>query len=484
MRNLLSVLVCITFMMSPSLPAQNQQWPMVNCEKGRSSWASFETVLYPPLQEVNVYPVKTESANTDALTLYNGLLCISLENDPNVLEAFDLQTGDTLWTFMPPETVAANDHTAAQNDSLVFFGGQWGLGLYALYRESGEIKWFKPCGSLSCRNVILDEDLAYFVCDSLYCIDIADGSTIWSFKFNNKATPAVDDHHVYISGSDRSRAFDKFTGSLIWEQYNGGQSFIPATVDDLHFYTGTNDSVVARSKENGGIQWAFQIPEGELADFSQNALSVSDSFLCFICWENSEGKAMLYALDKFTGAEHWRHTFEGEGVFPSMIANGVVYLVTDYDGALNGFNVRTGQQVFYNNDYWFSDQVIVANHRLYAGADERVVVFESIGTGISESQMKKPASIGLLQNYPNPFNAATEIEFVLQKESRIEMAVFNIQGQAVQSLYRDRQEAGIHRIAWYADPYPAGLYLCRLEIFENGEKGARRIITHKMILQK
>ena len=481
MRSPISMIVFAVVMLSCQLLAQNQQWPMVNSDKGRCSWASFETLLYPPLHEVASYEVKNSFSYIDGLTLYNNLLCISLEEDPNTLEALDLQTGDTLWTFQVPGTSGANDHTAAQNDSMVFFGGQWGEGLYALYRETGEIKWFKPCGSLYSRNVILDEDRAYFVCDSLYCIDIKDGSSIWAYHFNNKATPTVDDNYVYVCGFDRALAFDKYNGSPIWEQYNGGPSFMPGAVDDLYFYTSTNDSVVARSRENGAIQWAYPIPDGELARFAQNGLSVSDSFLCFICWENDAGKAMLYTLDKRTGNELWRHTFDGEGVFPSVIVNGVVYLAADYSGELFGFDVSTGQQVFYNNDYQFEDQPIVVNHKLYAGAENRVIVFENVNTPVSAFPAEKPVSFGLLHNFPNPFNAMTEIEFNIAQAGEMLLTVFNIQGQVIQVLSKGRYEAGPHRLTWDAEGLPSGIYICRLENFE---KGNSFTLTTKMILQK
>lgn len=477
------IFTCAIVFICQSVFAQMQQWPMVNSEKGRTSWASYETVLYPPLKEVIAYPVKCTDAYTltDALTLYNGLLCISLEHDPNILQVFDLQTEDTLWSFKVPETSGANDFTAAQNDSLVFFSGQGAPGLYALYRESGEIKWLKPCGSLYARNVILNEERAYVVRDSLYCIDIGDGSTVWAYPFSKAATPSVDDDHVYLCGSNRALAFDKFDGTVVWEQYNGGQSYMASAVDEMYFYTNSNDTVVARSRENGVIEWAYPIPDGKVAELAQNGLSVSDSFLCFICWENSDGKGVLYTLDKFTGAELWYHTFEGEGVYPPIIVNRVVYLVTDYNEDLFGFDVSTGQQVFHNSDYGYSDQPIVANHRLYVGANDWVVVFENVNACVGQSCTERVEKFELLRNYPNPFNAATEIEFTIEQAGEVSLSVLNIHGQEVTILFKGRKETGAHFMKWNADSYPTGIYICQLKILKNGRSS---INTHKLILQK
>ena len=130
MRVMMKMFIFTAVILCHSVSAQIQQWPMVNCEKGRTSWASLETVLYPPLQVAAVLPVRSEYAYIDALTLYNDLLCISLDEDPNTLEALDLQTGDTLWTCTYGGSDIDFPTVIRQTSDLgyIIFGKTWSFG--------------------------------------------------------------------------------------------------------------------------------------------------------------------------------------------------------------------------------------------------------------------------------------------------------------------------------------------------------------------
>ncbi len=59
-----------------------------------------------------------------------------------------------------------------------------------------------------------------------------------------------------------------------------------------------------------------------------------------------------------------------------------------------------------------------------------------------------PASFKLEQNYPNPFNPATTIKFRIPVESRVQIAVFDINGRLVKVLVDDILPAGEHLTIW------------------------------------
>ena len=63
-----------------------------------------------------------------------------------------------------------------------------------------------------------------------------------------------------------------------------------------------------------------------------------------------------------------------------------------------------------------------------------------------------PDAFSLLPNYPNPFNASTQITYVvpelLDQQADIELQIFNLLGQQVRTLVRQRQDAGIYRVEW------------------------------------
>jgi outer membrane protein assembly factor BamB len=120
---------------------------MVNYNRWRTSWVSEENILYPPLQEWAVYKPKMAKVISD-VTIYDNLLCVSMDGTPNTVEAIDMESGDSLWTFQLPGTGGSMSFACAQNDSFVFVGGQHGKGLYALKRQSGKVVWHNELGTL------------------------------------------------------------------------------------------------------------------------------------------------------------------------------------------------------------------------------------------------------------------------------------------------------------------------------------------------
>lgn len=78
----------------------------------------------------------------------------------------------------------------------------------------------------------------------------------------------------------------------------------------------------------------------------------------------------------------------------------------------------------------------------------------------------------LWQNYPNPFNAQTEIQFSLPEPGAIKLAIYNVQGQLVRTLWNELAQAGVHKLAWdglneLGQSAPSGTYLYQLETGAN-----------------
>jgi len=474
---LLFLIALIVLLLDTSV--YSQHWPMINFDRERTSWASDETVLYPPLQKKNEIPIKStgDYLSLSFLTFYNNLLTLAVGRYPNTLEAVDIASGDTLWTFEVPESKASMSFVCAQNDSMIFAGGQQGLGLYALDRETGEQKWSKPIGSLYTKSVILDSVFAYILGDSLYCISIKDGSTIWSQNINVQSTPAVDDLYVYVVGIYKIQIFDKLTGELLWWRTISERTTGGIVVDNDCFYTQSNDTIFAYNKESWDIKWIYESQGDTIQYEAQNSIAITDSKLCFTIKGNGEGNGELVTLDKETGGFLWVHTFSGNYVFAPAIANGVVYIIPSSESALYGFNLENGTQLFYENSFSYRNQPIVANHQLFVATPYKVIVFENTGTQVDDWKDAFPKVFELIQNYPNPFNPSTTIKFDLPKTSKVILKIYNIIGEEVENLVSENLSAGSYSYKWDAFNLPSGVYLYRLEteVF---------VKTKKMILMK
>jgi outer membrane protein assembly factor BamB len=453
-------MILAVLLMDNSVNGQN--WPMINLNKERTSWAADETVLYPPLQQKNEIPVKStgDYISLSYLTFYNDLLALAVGRNPNILEAVNITTGDTLWTFEVPNSVSAMNFVCAQNDSMIFAGGQQGLGLYALDSETGEQKWFKAIGTLYTKSIVLDDTLAYILGDSLYCISIADGSTIWSLNMRVQSSPAVDDQYVYVVGNYKAQVFNKLTGEFVWGRPVSERTSDGIAVDNNCFYTQSTDTIFAYNKDSWDEKWIYKSQGDTIIFEGQNTIAIADNKLCFTMKGNGEGK--LVTLNKETGGFLWAHTFTGTHMFAPTIANGVVYVIPYPATALHGYNLENGTQLFYDDAFGYLYQPIVANHQLFVTTRNGVVVFGNAQTGVEDSEDANLHAFELMQNYPNPFSVLTTIKFSLPKSEFVDLRVYNALGEEIYNLVNEERAAGLNSIDLDGTNLPGGLYFYKI----------------------
>ncbi len=73
-----------------------------------------------------------------------------------------------------------------------------------------------------------------------------------------------------------------------------------------------------------------------------------------------------------------------------------------------------------------------------------------------------PTAFALHQNYPNPFNATTVLRFDVPTESRVEVVLYNVQGQEVARPVDQLMAAGRHEVNFDAAGLPTGMYLAKM----------------------
>jgi hypothetical protein len=71
----------------------------------------------------------------------------------------------------------------------------------------------------------------------------------------------------------------------------------------------------------------------------------------------------------------------------------------------------------------------------------------SVLTGIEENG-EKTDRFALYGNYPNPFNAATVIRYSIQEAEIVQLDIYNIKGQRIRSLVRQKMAEGEHDTVW------------------------------------
>jgi hypothetical protein len=91
-----------------------------------------------------------------------------------------------------------------------------------------------------------------------------------------------------------------------------------------------------------------------------------------------------------------------------------------------------------------------------------------------------PRALVLRQNYPNPFNPQTRIEFLMPRPGRAKVAVFDVGGSRVATIFDGALDAGPHTLSWNGRDsrgrsVATGIYLYRLE-------ACGTVLTRKMVL--
>jgi hypothetical protein len=80
----------------------------------------------------------------------------------------------------------------------------------------------------------------------------------------------------------------------------------------------------------------------------------------------------------------------------------------------------------------------------------------------NESENMIPLKTALLPAYPNPFNPSVTIAFNVHQPSKIEMAIFDLNGRKVRTLIDGFRPAGTHRQVFDAANLASGIYLVQL----------------------
>jgi len=112
-----------------------------------------------------------------------------------------------------------------------------------------------------------------------------------------------------------------------------------------------------------------------------------------------------------------------------------------------------------------------------------VVSFRVITTGIEEaSGVSTPRIFSIAQNSPNPFSRLTNIQYSVPTRSKINITIYDSEGQAVISLINQNQNPGMYSVRWNGNNSkgelcPNGVYFYKLET-------ERYKATRKMLMLK
>lgn len=150
-------------------------------------------------------------------------------------------------------------------------------------------------------------------------------------------------------------------------------------------------------------------------------------------------------------------------------------------------NYNSGNWITIKNCYLTNDSnvqiKVVDDGRSTVGAVLRTDAIKLSYTGSqshAEEISNMPGEFKLFQNYPNPFNPSTSITYHLPRAGLVTLKIYNMLGEAIDSLVHEEQQAGTYRVNWNAASAKGGLasgvYICSLQV-DNFNKSIKLLLT-------
>jgi hypothetical protein len=162
--------------------------------------------------------------------------------------------------------------------------------------------------------------------------------------------------------------------------------------------------------------------------------------------------------------QEWTHVaIAMDGTDAYFYMNGEYYDSEPFDYG-TGYDARIHMGCAVNADYAFRTgdayNGALDDVRFYSRMlDENEINDIYLNVGLDD---KSSTGRVITQNYPNPFNSSTTIKYSLTRNTRTEIAVFDLLGHKLATLVNEYRNAGTHRVAWDASGLPAGVYMYRL----------------------
>jgi hypothetical protein len=374
--------------------------------------------------------------------------------------------GDSLWVrkfaslgqvFSLNSKILSDDSNSIYTAGYIVPSGPYAKYLSLKYNSSGNLLWFSTY------------DGPQQLGSAAYCFDIDTNRNV--FVVGNNGSPiGISDNTLIMLGP---------SGTIQWASIYkgiGGNSI-------CEYPTG-----ISVSRDGSSIYYTTFCANGtggggySIVTLKYNSLGDS-------VWTRSysggvattQNAPAVLKLDKLGNcyvAGHANYqTFGDDYVVIKYLSNGFTQWIATYNGPLSNsedqamdiiidtsFNVFvTGISSRQNNPQFLMDAATIKYNQ---------------PIGVISNNTQLPKHFKLLQNYPNPFNTNTIISYQIPKASEINLSLFNILGQYVNTIVDRKQDAGTYIHSFNMENLPSGVYFYKLTADGN------IIDTKKLILIK
>ncbi len=368
-------------LMAAGTPLFALEWPQYRGPKGDGIAA--ETLAqkgFPEGGPKEVWKVETSDGfSSFAVGGGKALTLVLREVDGNPMEvcvAYDAANGAELWA------------------APLWIGGQYG-------HDGGNSGTEDNKGGDGPRSTpTIDGDKVYAIDAHLrvYCLNLADGATVWSrdlvrengaqnIKWMNAASPVIDGDKLFVAGGGKGQsllALNKADGSVIWKGEDDGITHSTPTIAEIHgvkqviFFTQVG--LVSAEAETGKVLWRYDF------DFNvSTAISpvVYEDVVYCSAGYNVGGGAVKVVKDGggFGIEELWRTKNENINHWSTpVVKDGYLYGMFSFkeygDGPLACVDIKTGEMKWSEAGFG-PGNVILSGDQLIVLSDKGEIVLVS-----------------------------------------------------------------------------------------------------------
>ena len=224
---------------------------------------------------------------------------------------------------------------------------------------------------------------------------------------------------------------------------------------------------------------------GALRFYIEQFPTDNPNILNTICWNNSPNE-ILCSADGLMNELHVGYS-DIDGGWDEIVTNNnaiVIWLEGNInsdplfaDTSIDNYHLLQNSPCIDSGIayYEYNNEVIIdLSEDEYYGIAPDMGAYEWEGVEVEENYIPAPNEIRI-SNFPNPFNPTTTISYSIQNDSKVNLSIYNIKGQKVNTLTQNEYTKGSHSIIWNGDnesgkPVSSGIYYYKLNI--NGKTEA------------
>jgi len=316
---------------------------------------------------------------------------------------------------------------------------------------------------------------------------------------------------MYLAGGKilwRNNALNTIPMNSNWDSISTGWTAFPDTVPvpnaritaiavsknpaNVLYYGTSSQSVYRIDNANTGTPKATDItgPLFPMGNVSCIAIDPLDSRKVMVAFSNYNIYSIFYSTDADAASPTWtkvagnlEQNTTGTGNGPSVrwvsilpVSDGTVFLAATSTG-LYATDTLAGASTS-----WIQQGASTIGNSICNMIDCRLfdglVAVATHSHGIFSANIKSvndvlsSQNIGSfhfnLENFPNPFSNSTTIHFMLAKNSRIKLSLYDVHGKLIRTLADDEFHPGEHRIHFSENTLAPGVYYYSLKCRETG----------------